>query len=217
MRMKRLFFLSCFVFSTSMASAQWINSFTIQPSNPTINDSITVIVECMFPSGSCDGTATLTGIAGDQVIVDAYHCVGMLTVICTDYDTIHIPPLAQGSYNLHFTLVTGDGFPCAPGSLPVVTDSVTIDVSGAQSAPEIPHAGIFTISPNPSKGRFTLTRETAEEATMRIMDLNGRLVKDIKISGRENEFEFSLPAGIYSVVVQSASEKYVSRLKVTGQ
>jgi hypothetical protein len=216
--MKKLFpFLFVFLLASTDSFTQSIVSFSVSPSNPTTTDSIHVIVECMFPSGGCDGSATLGGINGNRIDASAFHCVGMLTVICTDYDTIVIPPLAQGSYNFTFTLVTGDGFPCSPGTLPLAIDSITIDVSGTNNTPVLGNRNHYRIFPNPTDGKFILSQDYPEKSEVSLYSMTGALIKSFTVSEQNPELSLSLTPGLYQLIIRGKTERYYTRLTVTGQ
>ena len=79
----------------------------------------------------------------------------------------------------------------------------------------------FGIYPNPSHGsaRVMLTSGKQGDATMSVIDLNGRVVKmtNIQLNGglQSADLDLSnLPAGLYQVVIQQDSDVQVSRLVV---
>ena len=213
--MKRILFSLLFVsFILTNSFSQSIVSFTVSPANPTSADTIQVIIESMFTSGGCDGTANITGTSGDYIFVQAYHCVGLLAVICTDYDTITILPQAPGQYNFVYILNTGDGFPCIPGTLPVVLDSVYITVTGASGIDNSPANNRFRVFPNPSNGKIFVQQEVAEKATMKIYSTDGKLVQTYNITEKESEINTSVASGFYTLVIENRNQKYVTRLNI---
>jgi hypothetical protein len=109
--LKKLWLILIFICTSGAASAQWIGTITTNPQQPTEADTIIIIFENSFPSGPCEGAAFVSGIQGSGIDVVAAHCVGMLTVVCTDYDTIKFAPgsLTPGVYFLNYTLMTGSG------------------------------------------------------------------------------------------------------------
>lgn len=206
-----LIFVS-FIFTNSYS--QSIVSFTVSPANPTSADTIQVIIETMFTSGSCDGTANITGTSGDYIFAQAYHCVGMLTVICTDYDTINILPQAPGQYNFVYILNTGDGFPCIPGTLPMVMDSVYINVTGASGIDNFSSNNHFNVFPNPSKGKIFVHQDVAEKGLMKIYSTDGKLLQTYNITEKESEINTSVATGFYTLVIENRNQKYVTRLNI---
>ncbi len=184
------------VFYTNV-SAQWVNSITIAPAQPTTADTIVIIIENVFPSGGCDGTTTLTGISGSIIQAQGTHCIGMLTVICTDYDTLIIPPqtLPIGTYSFAYTLLTGSGFPCAFGSLPVIDTVVNFNVNPATTVNEI-HAAEMNIFPNPSRGKFVI-KQNSPETRVKIYSTDGRILLNFLLKSPETEINSNLKPGVY--------------------
>jgi hypothetical protein len=89
-----------------------IQKLEIIPQNPTITDEIKIVCHSMFTSGGCDmtnytvdfdGTIDPTG-AREGIHVNAYHEVGMLTVMCESVDTIPVGMLNAGYHFLDYTL-----------------------------------------------------------------------------------------------------------------
>jgi Secretion system C-terminal sorting domain len=196
--MKYLYLSLLLLLTITSVSAQWISSITITPPQPTTADTITILIENTFPSGGCEGTTTLTGINGSNIIAQGMHCIGMLTVICTDYDTLIIPPqyLAIGTYIFDYTLVTGSGFPCTFGSLPSVDTIVVLQVSPATAVNEISDQATFSIFPNPSAGTFTI-RQDDRHSTVKIYSMDGRVLQNFSLNGTETLVNCSLNPGIY--------------------
>ena len=76
---------------------------------------------------------------------------------------------------------------------------------------------LLTIFPNPNTGFFTLqlTSATTEEATLRITNLTGQLVKELKMmANKPLDIELAQPAGVYLVSVASAGGKWMEKVVV---
>src|SRR5687767_10214778 len=125
---KRLLTPLLFVFAFSV-KAQTITNIVLTPSSPDANDTLTFYVYCEFPYGSCDGTA-FSSVAGTDIYAYGHHCMGALTVICNDIDTVVIPPQPAGNYNFYFTLDAGfGGPPCSPPFTPNDYDTLAFTIS----------------------------------------------------------------------------------------
>ena len=194
--------------------SQSIVSFSVSPANPTSTDTIQVIIENMFTHGGCDGSANITGVSGGYIFAQSYHCIGLLAVICTDFDTVTILPQPPGQYNFVFILNTGDGFPCIPGTLPMVLDSVNITVTGASGIEEFTTNNRFRVFPNPSKGKIFVQQDFAEKGTINIYSTDGKLVQTQIMTEKETETNTSLAPGFYSLIIENKNQKYVTRLSV---
>ncbi len=71
--------------------------------------------------------------------------------------------------------------------------------------------GVFRVSPNPSSGNFTLNISQAfGESTIRIADINGRIVfeKDILLNSSYNIDATDISAGVYLLQLSTQSGKY---------
>lgn len=81
-----------------------IDSLKIIPSNPTINDSIKIISFTTFPNGACTLKYSSFNTNGNEIVINATHFEGGLTVICNSIDTITIGKLDTGAYTLYYNL-----------------------------------------------------------------------------------------------------------------
>lgn len=200
--MKKIIFSILFTAALFGSRAQNITGITFNPAYPTIHDTITIYIQCTFPNGSCDGVATYGGMSGNTIYANALHCMGMLSVICDDYDTVVIPPLQAGHYSFVFTLTAGHGTNCSPGIVPDDVDTVHFMVSDL-SGIEKPVKKFFQISPNPSGGNFTIKQSTHRESILKIYSSNGRLIYKEKIIGEMNEIDPGLSPGVYNIVLEN--------------
>lgn len=75
---------------------------------------------------------------------------------------------------------------------------------------------VLQISPNPSKGVFTVSLpRAAREATVKIFDATGRQVVSGKPKGLDGRFQIQasqLPNGIYVLELESNSQRYMEKL-----
>ncbi len=209
--MRKIFIIICFAVISGMASAQTIISTTISPSYPTTSDTITLITECMFPSGSCDGAAILTAGGGPYIYADAMHCMGMLSVICTDYDTVQLAPLPAGQYHYIFTLSAGHGIPCTPGIAVDDVDTISFFVDDATGIADPGSKNLFTVSPNPSDGRMTIRNHSGEISQVSILSSLGKVVDSFIMNETK---DIDLPPGIYFIQSESNDVWQVSKVVV---
>jgi len=172
-----LFLFSLF-FSFQIAHAQQIQSIEIIPAEPTVTDTIKIIITNVFPSGGCDGTVDYN-IFENSILASSLHCLGMLTVICTDIDTLVINPLPEGQYNFVYTLSSGFGPPgeCTPGIVPDDFETISFYVSPPLNVNEL-DAFSLTVFPNPAKDVCHLYFETSAigKNTLSVFDAYGKSV-----------------------------------------
>ncbi|MEP7265217.1 MAG: T9SS type A sorting domain-containing protein [Bacteroidota bacterium] len=214
--MKKIYVpLLTLVLFISVASAQVVTSFTVDPLYPTTTDTITVYVQCDFTNAPCEGFAQVDNISGTQINATAFHCVGSLSTLCTDFDTLVIAPLAAGQYTLSVLLLQGDMMAgCIVGATPPGFGAVLIDVTQATSIAEITHNNELAISPNPSDGNFSIKRKSIGESTIKIFSTDGRLMQSLLLSGTETNVACSLKPGVYIVAEESAGETIFGRLMI---
>ena len=191
--------------------SQTIVSISMTPANPNSNDSIQIIVEEMFPSGGCEGTA-YHSVNGNVINADALHCLGQLTVICTDYDTINLAPLNAGLYLFVFTLSTGQGIPCSPGIVPDDVDTLIFTVDNGTGIINTKYDIPFSIISNPGTDKFIIRNNTGETGLLRIFSSEGKPVHSQAFINSELTLENPLSPGFYIVVAESKNRRYTSKL-----
>lgn len=197
---KNYFLLILFLVSTSFAQAQYILSMQVTPANPTVNDSVTIIAECAFPSGDCYDKTTGFSVVGNHIYANALHCLGLATFICTEPDTFIIPPLTAGTYWFHFNLDAGIApSPCTPGIVPGAIDSIEFTVTQTTSIPDHQQVAIG-IFPNPSNNLITI--DGAGKMQIQIVETSGRLVMEFPNTTGGQQLDLSpLAAGTYVIRV----------------
>ena len=199
---KNYFLLILFLVSSSFAQAQYILSMQVTPANPTVNNPVTIIAECAFPSGDCYDKTTGFSVNGNHIYANALHCLGLATFICTEPDTFIIPPLTAGTYWFHFNLDAGlSPGPCTPGIVPGAIDSIQFTVTQTTSLPDYQPAAIG-IFPNPSNDLITISG--AGTMQVQIIETSGRLVMEFPEATDGQQLDLSpLAAGTYVIRVVS--------------
>jgi hypothetical protein len=172
-----LLLISCF-FSFQIAQAQEILSIEVVPAEPTVTDTINIIITTVFPSGGCDGTIEY-GLFENNFYASSLHCLGFLTVICIDIDTLIINPLPEGQYNFTYVLSAGYGPPgeCTPGIVPDDNETISFYVSPPLNVTEF-DVFKFSAFPNPAIDFCTLQFETlgSGQNTLNVYDAYGRSI-----------------------------------------
>jgi hypothetical protein len=213
--MKKIYLLLLIESSAILnTSAQTITSFTIDPLNPTSIDTVKIYVQCDFPSGGCEGATYLNGINGNVIDAGGLHCMGSLTVLCTDFDTVIVPPLAAGQYTLVFVLVTGVTAGCIPNIVPIAVDSTHIIVTSATGVYDLSDHETLQIIPNPSNGKFIVKQNGGEESSLKIFSGEGRLMKSVCLTDTETEINCFLSQGIYTIMSERRNNISFSKLVV---
>ncbi|HKR04476.1 MAG TPA: T9SS type A sorting domain-containing protein [Bacteroidia bacterium] len=215
--MQKKYFLFIIIMISAMLNspAQTITSFTVVPPNPTSADTVKIYVQCDFPNSNCNGATYLNGINGSVIDAGGLHCMGSLTALCTDIDTVILPPLSPGQYTLNFLLVTGVTAGCIPNIVPIVMDSAHFTVSGATGIYDLnPDNKELQITPNPSDGKFTVRQIKGEKSEMKIFSAEGRLMSSFLLADSIAELNFTFPQGIYTIIAENKERRFFSKLVV---
>jgi hypothetical protein len=201
------------ILAFSVSRAQWINTLIVKPANPTTADNIQVIVDAMFPSAGCsDWYIAGQSQLGSDFHFDVVNCIGMLSVICYNYDTIDMGNLAAGSYAVMVRLNAGSGSaPCSP-SYQWRSDTVYFSVSPWTGIHELQKDNGLHVYPNPAlAGRCTISLSddicNDQQLGILISDMNGRTVKCSSVPAGSNELLINgdLQPGIYMIRITGAA------------
>jgi type IX secretion system substrate protein len=196
-RIPFLFTLVAFVCLSLNSSAQWIDSFIVTPSNPTIGDTIIVYANVSFPSGGCEEKVVTHSVLGQQVLGNSLHCLGVLSVICSTTDTFKINPLPAGIYTFVLQLNAGQSpAPCTPGINPGPVDSVSFTVSPTVSLNEVYKSEII-IFPNPTSSSIQLNLDSNVSLPVyaEVYSTGGKLILRQKINSFNQKVDISGLAG----------------------
>ena len=202
--MKTKILLSVLIFSVTILSspAQWINSITMSPAVPTELDTIYFYANVDFPSGGCNDKMMSSGVSLPYLYGGALHCLGPLAFICNDIDTFKFDPLPPGSYTFIYQVDAGGGpSPCTPGIVPGPSDSVGFTVFPVVNINETGLDNSFQLFPNPATD-FTiliLKNNSTENQKLKILGLNGRLVKELAVRKNMKIDTSDLENGIYLI------------------
>lgn len=200
----------CLCFLVLQSHAQWINSLTVVPPNPTTNDSVSIILNADFSSGPCNDATHGFFQNGFTFNAFALHCTGMLTVICTDEDTFNLGQLAAGNYT--FTVQVDQGFgpsPCTPGIVAGPTSTVNFTVLNSSSVfnPEISNE--FFLTPNPGNGFIKLknnsTKFLNDKATVKFYSDEGKLLLELSAASLKNGVYLPFAKGVYFAEINTTT------------
>jgi hypothetical protein len=194
-----------------------INSISISPTYPTINDTIYVYADLQFANSSCEYFNSSQNITANNIEITTQHCTGMLTTICNMSDTIKINPLPTGYYSLNLTLTSDINYgivPCNGGSnaddLAALQFNVTEPLSAISS-----NTINYTISPNPSNGQFKISLLNnfiaITDVKAFIYSLDGKLISE-KSFNINTDLSLDLPNGLYFIQLKN-SNNYFSDIK----
>jgi hypothetical protein len=122
---------------------------------------------------------------------------GLVTAVASGYDTVY--------YAFSNTCITDTAY----HALRVDYPGCTLGIANTTNTP------IFTITPNPTNGTFTLQLPTTEPATITIKDLLGKTIHQTTTQQTTNTIYLdNTPAGIYLLTVRTAAGVQCGRLVV---
>ena len=194
-----------------------INSISISPSYPTINDTIYVYADLQFPNSSCEFFNSSQTITANNIEISTQHCTGMLTTICNITDTIKVNPLATGYYSLNLTLTSDINYgviPCNGGSNTDDFATLQFNVSDPLS---VINSNIinYTIRPNPSNGQFNISLVNniigISNIKAFIYNIEGKLILEKYLTSNPN-LSIELSNGLYFIQLKN-SNNYFSDIK----
>jgi len=176
----------------------------ITPATPTVNDFISLHYDASFPSSGCALLTQNVSIIGNNIIVDAQHEQGMITVICNGSETIPIGYLPMGVYTLTLNVQI-------PGSS--TSQAMTFEVYFTVDLPEqqYEYQEILICSNNSDRTYRILKRNEYQEFS--IYSYTGQLIKKMPFSNKIEMSEY--PAGLYVLVFASGNE--MQTLKVIAE
>ena len=197
-----------FLCSIVQSNAQWINSITLVPSNPTTTSQIKVLAALSFSSGSCDDHTQSNFISGTTIYASALHCLGPLSFICNYTDTFTLGQLAAGNYR--FLLNVNEGAspsPCTPGIVPGPSDSLHFTVSALTILDEL--------KANETKVNYNSFQKTIDlnltdnhfGLSIQVISADGRLLQSVWRSEKNISLDAaSLKPGLYLIrVIQNST------------
>ncbi len=205
MKIKSYPFLMIFcLLLTGGSMAQGLVSFQVQPSNPTVADTVKLEAELWFPSGPCWIDHQSIMIDSTDIRVDGCFNSGMLTVICNYSDVRTLGILAPGTYTALYTA-------CYPFPVPNWYDTATVTFTVSTFTGQFPAESgeVFRIYPNPASDRLFLSFPGSmlpETILVEILDIAGRccMVEKKDYPERLFSLQLQLPRGQYFIRLSHA-------------
>lgn len=182
--MKKFLLLTLLGISTLGKTQQYLG-ITMDPATPTDADVITFYIEMQFPSMPCDGTSSAS-VMGTSIDGSSTHCMGMLSAICNDFDTLTFGPLAAGNYNLDLTLSAGYAPSCSPPLVPNDDILFPFTVTTTLGVKDFGRADKLEVFPNPARDYVNINWTGSLESPLQVnlVDQTGRLVATGSLNGK---------------------------------
>lgn len=197
--MKKSWFI-CLLFAFTFAKSQTIGNITYTPANPNPGDTIKIFCDVAYPNIGCPLTSRKAyQVAGNNIILSAFRCVGMVTMICYVTDTFKIVLSSGGIYNFHYMPgldTNGTCFKPLPSyQYPSAIKTIQINV-GAVGIGELTNPQIFSVFPNPAKKTlYILSPADILNSEIIITNSIGQTVLNLPFSNKINISELS--GGLY--------------------
>ena len=166
---------------------------------------------CIFPDSPCDDNNPDTF---NDILDSLCNCVGTLYVSgCMDPNACNYNPLA----NIDDNTCVFPGSPCDDGNALTINDSldvncncVGIDVTGLNEG-----QFEFELHPNPTMDVLTLETSFAEQKTIYIIDLQGKVLREMTAQGHTQTIDCSaLASGTYLVKVRVDDSEKMKKLLI---
>jgi hypothetical protein len=212
--MKPFLLLLLFSFFVSFSNAQWINSFTLIPSNPTNLSQIKILANISFPSASCNDHTKSLFVSGSNIYASALHCLGPLTVICNYTDTFSIGQLAAGNYNFVLNINHGGWpSPCTPGIVPGPTDSLSFVVSVATAVNELNELKPNIIYDRNNRQIVITALVSMQKAQIQLLSLDGKLQKTFSGNSGKLQLDVSeMNSGMYLIRIRNGAQDFSQKI-----
>lgn len=211
--MRKLVVVVLLLLNCITTQAQWINSLTVVPSNPTTSDQVKILANLSFSAGPCDDHTQFLSSLGSTYSASALHCLGMLSFICNHTDTFSLGQLAGGSYKFFFNVNEGGGpSPCSPGIVPGPFDSVSFVVTAPTGIKEN-HIELTQLKYDETSRILKLDFEKIPiNACIQILSLDGKVIETAALTSTENLLQLkSVARGIYLLKIQNKDHYFIQK------
>ncbi len=202
------------------AKSQVINQITISPTNPTENDTISIISNFTFYGNCSFGLLSyITQVEGSTITVIPFYCGHGDTTLCNSIDTFKIGIITIGNYSINIDYHQGSICPISgfdeiiaqfDTSLTVVGSSNISDRSGRD--------GFIKIYPNPADDYILIDCEnflSAPDFQLKITDAMGKLFFQGSIKQRQFFVQSSTwDSGMYFVSITDGQGNFIDKRKI---
>jgi hypothetical protein len=220
MRLRHWFILCAVLHVTGGLQAQFIQNLRTDPIAPLAGDPVSVLVDVAFQSASCDEkTISLVQTGPGRFEATALHCLGIMTVICYDTDTLDLGALAAGNYRLVYQVSSGFGpMPCTPGIVPGAMDSIDFYVGPTTGSVDIKDDQGVKVFPNPTNGLVRIAGGALDVPLNWSLTALGSsaIFVEGELTGSGEISLDAFPSGVYLLVCRDALGT-ISRVKIVKQ
>lgn len=218
LRFSFLLFLGFLYSNNSKAQLPSVDLLYIRPTHPTPSDSISIIYKMTYSSTLGQGLQYDYQPLGNTIELKVCHGAGFGAAITSFRDTVVVPPLGLGLYQLNFELQRGTpdsmGNCIFFGWVATGYDTLNFEVT---STTNNPHTILndHTIFPNPVGAGQPLRIEVSTPMTyVACYNSTGILVEEQQLS---NQYSTTIPleqqpTGLYYVVIQTTTGRRTQKV-----
>lgn len=210
--MKKVYLIFIVFTTLSVTSfSQVVNRIRIFPSQPTVNDSISIISDFSY-IGTCSfGMVYMFTNIHDSIIeLHPTYCGYWDSTSCNSIDTFKIGKFSAGNYKLKIIYHQGSVCPISNFDAVIAQFDSTISIGIVGISDNEKTNSSIKLYPNPSSGRIFISSENVEIKYVEIYNIYGEKVKCISFSNNQKSTELDvldLSKGLYIF-------KFSDRLKV---
>ncbi|HKR03745.1 MAG TPA: T9SS type A sorting domain-containing protein [Bacteroidia bacterium] len=212
--MKTLFLslIALTVLATTTLS-QGVNQITISPSNPTANDTITVISNFSYYGNCSFGLVHYyTYFVNPLIQIIPTYCGYGDTNLCNSIDTFKTGPFPGGNYTISIEYHQGSICPLSGFDATIAQFDTSIIVSTASGTPDfsITHNSFLSIYPNPSSNSIHIKKNFISEIKpgFKIINVLGETVARMNSIPNEINIE-ALATGAYCILFEYNGNRQV--------
>ncbi len=204
-----------FLFFGFGSVAQSIDSVRVIPSMPTTATPVKVIVYGYFSTLTTFVGANATSLGGNVYQVDVHRCQGMLTAIDYTKDTVSLGLLSAGTYTALATMYSAaqDTVGNCP-MVPTGNGSVVFTVmqsSGTQTF-GLAHTSVYY--DQDGKQIVITLPDRITSCRMKLLDISGRVVKEVKIEEKRTGIKADIPQGLYFISLDDGKACSVKKMMI---
>lgn len=209
MRVSIVLIFFAFLFWGQITFGQVVNDITIQPSNPTTNDSIFVISDFSF-HGNCAVGLVNSQINQSGSVINIYpeYCGFGDSTLCNAVDTFSLGILPTGNYTVN--LEYHQGTVCAGSFDTIIANfDTTFQIGLLSIGPIISKDMEVSVFPNPTSSYVELKSKESIKG-IKLFDMTG---KESRVSMKDNFIDMRLLSpGFYILSIELDNDIFLKRI-----
>ena len=200
--MRKIYLILIVLIILSVASfSQVVNKIRIFPSQPTANDSISIISDFSY-IGTCSfGMVYMFTNIHDSIIeLHPTYCGYWDSTSCNSIDTFKIGKFSAANYKLKIVYHQGSVCPISNFDAVIAQFDSTLSVGIVGISQNVEAFSSIKLFPNPTSGKIVVSNENIEIKNVEIYNIYGEKVKCISFSNNQKSTELDvseLSKGLY--------------------